>query len=203
MKKLIMILFLTFIWFNLFSQTKYDSLLFEKINEYRVSNGLNELIWNEEVYNMSVHHSTYLSLQTDSIIDDKDSIIAYAGHKENQKDNFLQLKTLKDRFNKYVKNKNDIMCWGENFYFGTYDTNIRDMFYIIEKIMDGWKTSRGHNEFLLDKNIIYGACSIIEKKYIINFNNKIITSSVKMYWSTFNGICEKTTNNAEHVFNKN
>lgn len=45
---------------NLFSQTNLDFLLFEKINEYRNSNGLESWIWDQNVWKASYGHNQYL-----------------------------------------------------------------------------------------------------------------------------------------------
>ena len=45
---------------TLFSQTSLDFLLFEKINEYRNSKGLESWVWDQDVWEASYGHNQYL-----------------------------------------------------------------------------------------------------------------------------------------------
>jgi len=66
--------------FNLNAQTSLDSLMFNKINNYRESKGLFNIIWSDSVYKMSNHHSKYLMIinqdSTKSIITHTEEIDA-------------------------------------------------------------------------------------------------------------------------------
>ena len=182
-----MILFLTFIWFNLFSQTKYDSLLFEKINEYRVSKGLNELIWDNDLFKASEHHSNYLvnlnKIPNDTVYENNDMWILL-GHAENK--NVRGIKKLKsptDRTKYYLKG--DVFV-GENVFFASI---LKMNEFIVDQILKNWISSKLHNEFLLNENIKYGSNSIIEYEYYyVNSFNTLVTDidNINIY-VTFNG----------------
>ena len=45
---------------NVYSQTTLDLKVFEKINEYRVENGLNELKWDDATYKSTRVHTEYM-----------------------------------------------------------------------------------------------------------------------------------------------
>ena len=191
MKILITILFCIFNLVYSYSQTSLDSLLFQKINEYRLSKGLDILIWDNNVYKMSNHHSTYLSLFTDSIIKIKGekTKTGIFGHSENKKiDGIEQLPNVMDRINKFISTKiNKKITGGENCLLTSYYKyeNVDD---IINKFITLWKGSKLHNDFLLNKEIKYGACSVVEKNIILNYEDRIVHTYYKYIWITFNGI---------------
>jgi uncharacterized protein YkwD len=60
MKRLIMILLLISTILTSYSQTPLDYKVFEKINEYRVENGVRELKWDDKVYQAAKHHNDYM-----------------------------------------------------------------------------------------------------------------------------------------------
>ena len=59
MKTKLLLLFL-FISISGICQTKLDTLLFNKINEYRKSKHLKVFIWDTNAYKASKHHTEYL-----------------------------------------------------------------------------------------------------------------------------------------------
>ncbi len=60
MKKLITIL-LSFLTLVSYSQTELDMLVFESLNEYRIENGVEPLVFDSIVWEAAQHHSVYLS----------------------------------------------------------------------------------------------------------------------------------------------
>ena len=46
--------------FNVYSQTPLESKVFQKINDYRVENGLHILKWDDETYKSTVVHTEYM-----------------------------------------------------------------------------------------------------------------------------------------------
>ena len=60
MKKLTTILLL-FLSIVSYSQTKLDMLTFNALNEYRINNGVDPLVFDSTVWVVSEHHSAYLS----------------------------------------------------------------------------------------------------------------------------------------------
>ena len=58
MKKLITILFL-FLTITSYGQTKLDIEMFKVVNEYRISNGLNAWVWDQQVFKVAEKHNHY------------------------------------------------------------------------------------------------------------------------------------------------
>ena len=47
------------------AQTNLDLLLFSRVNEYRIENKIEPLIWDSSVYKMTEHHTRYLLAYVD------------------------------------------------------------------------------------------------------------------------------------------
>lgn len=168
MKLILLFLFLSL---STFSQTKLDTLLFNKVNEYRVSKNLKELKWDTSAYKATKHHTLYL-----------------AENKFNSPKFFLEL-TKKDRYStssiiikslKYPHREDSIIFnlpsdrykyYGGNYnYIGEIiagmnksiksDDSLKFEKLSIE-ILNGWKNSPEHNKILLIPNITKGGCSTI------------------------------------------
>ena len=60
MKRKIISILLTVLTLNVYSQTDLESLLFQKINEYRVEKGLNSLKWDNATYKSTQVHTEYM-----------------------------------------------------------------------------------------------------------------------------------------------
>ena len=143
MKKLITILLLTLTIFS-YGQTKLDSLIFEKVNNYRVENGLSPWVWENKVFLIAEKHNTY-QLKISDI-----------SHKESQDvENHEEINSLASRFDSVFTNW--LRC-GENVAV----VNTRDM--TLEEsataTLEMWIGSPPHNETLLQPNDYeYGAIS--------------------------------------------
>ena len=62
MKKLFTILSLCLLTLTTYSQQRMyeaEKIIFEMVNAYRVSQGLEEVSWSNDVYNAAYHHSSY------------------------------------------------------------------------------------------------------------------------------------------------
>ena len=130
------------------AQTKLDSLVFKKINEYRVSNHVNPLVWDETLYPAANFHSTYL-VELNKL--DKDTFTVT--HFQNN-DKF---KTPNQRASYFLKRDVKVsectnMC---GFGFGKWAT----LEYAANSVLDTWKKSPKHNAAILSKNITKGAIS--------------------------------------------
>ena len=137
MKRLIIIL-LSFISISLSSaqnkRSAVDSILFEKINEYREENCLNRLTWCDSAYKTSLHHTRYLA-NNHKISHDRPD------------EDFLV------RFEMFGI---DSYYQGENLmYVNYYNTPTDDSLAVF--ILEGWKNSPTHNELLLEPIILKGA----------------------------------------------
>ena len=152
MKYVIIIIFL-FSSLKVVSQTSLDSLLFEKINNYRITNGLNEIFWDSNVYNASNHHSKYLKILN------ADSLKTIISHSEKiDVNNFDELLSVYDRFDKYIGKKYKYIS--ENIASTLKKENF-PIDNLVDIIFNQWKMSIKHNEILLNPYMKFGACSII------------------------------------------
>lgn len=108
----------------LIGQTKLDSLIFQNINLYRTSVGLNTLVFSKQAFESA-------SLQTDSMYRTQ--------HRVNDGTIF--------KFGHFYKNYE--VC---NFLIG-FVTNDETLDKLAEQIVQNWKGSKSHNNILLDANI--------------------------------------------------
>jgi uncharacterized protein YkwD len=171
MKKII-ILFLLAIQF-VSAQTKLDSLVFEKVNQYRIENGLKEFKFDSVCFKASKHHTSYL-VKTGRV-----------GHSEDS------LKEPKDRMKVFdKKNKWTIIC---EVALSTKPRNIKDIDIDINEklatdVVNGWKSSKDHNNILLDKNCSFSgvSCFIIKRPFGINgINNYRVISTMLIVGGTY------------------
>ena len=58
MKKILTIL-LTILTISSYGQTKLDLLIFDKVNKYRVENGLSTWVWEDKVFLIAEKHNNY------------------------------------------------------------------------------------------------------------------------------------------------
>jgi len=128
MKKITLLLFSLFLTLSLFSQTYIDYLLFNKCNEYRIQNGLNEWEWSDRAFKPAQHHSNYQVK------------IGKMGH-----DEITVTPTPSSRLTYYDIN------WeysGENC--AVILKSGRTLEYIASTILEMWKESPTHNKLLLN-----------------------------------------------------
>jgi len=142
MKKLITLLLLTLTIVS-YGQTKLDSLIFEKVNNYRVENGLSPWVWENKVFLIAEKHNTY-QLKISDI-----------SHKESQDvENHEEINSLASRFDSVFTNW--LRC-GENVAV----VNTRDM--TLEEsataTLEMWISSPPHHKALLAKRFKAGAVS--------------------------------------------
>ncbi len=138
MKRKIISILLTVLTLNVYSQTDLESLLFQKINEYRVEKGLNSLKWDDATYKSTQVHTEYM------IKNNKLS------HTENSK-----TPSFTDRIGLF-SDKNYI-AGIENVNKVYYTGNSIDK--ISDKILSSWKRSKGHNSAMLSTGCSIGAVS--------------------------------------------
>jgi uncharacterized protein YkwD len=140
MKK-ITILLLLLVSLSAFGQTKLDTILFNKVNEYRVSKNLSKLQWDVKCFKASEHHSFYMKTRN-----------VYS-HKEDTL--FTQI----DRyyfFGGKTPMVSEILT-GRSEKFIDGDSLIYEK--IAELTLNNWKLSKPHNDVLLKKTATYGGCS--------------------------------------------
>jgi len=152
MKRILSII-LFMISFGLNAQTTLDSALFDKINEYRVSNGVSEIAWDTNIFKAANHHSTYLKLLN------YDSLRTFITHSEAIRlDDFEELMYFTDRFKKYVPSK--CILISENI-TGTLKHRNFPEEKLVDIIFNNWKKSKKHNGIMLSPKLKKGACSIV------------------------------------------
>lgn len=142
---------------GVFSQTLEEKALFDTINQYRVSKGLNKLIWDTSIYKMTNHHAKYVAIINSSPYNRK-----LLTHTEDfEIPGFEELKTVNDRGKKYSKErfvKNPYGSFAENCCLlssGLTKKNVHGNFFKC------WLNSKdGHKEIMEDKESQFGACSI-------------------------------------------
>ena len=143
MKKLITLL-LVLVSLSCSSQTELDKLVFKKVNEYRTSKGLSELIWCDKAYNASKQHSIYLKKEEE------------LSHNEKS-DTPTPLSRLKKQ------NITNIISYGENC--AQIMTATDEEYYsndiLSTLIVDSWKKSPPHNKIMLTPNFNYSGISCV------------------------------------------
>lgn len=154
------------ILFNLvaFSQTKLDSLVLVKINEYRISKGIPSVVLSDVNCSAAIHHTNYMVAE---------SLLT---HTEDT------LETVRDRVVFYGGNQSK---YGENITF--VSKNLKSTDNVDDKlstlIVDSWKKSPQHNKILLSKTFKYaGVGTIVEIKNtnVKNWINLNATSTLVM-----------------------
>lgn len=126
------------------AQSDLDLLVFSKINEYRKQNGIHELVWGDNAFNASKHHTKYM-------IKNKE-----VGHNE-----ISNTPTAASRLKYYGV---DFNFSGENcamVIIGIIEKYANDE-YLATEIIGVWKQSPGHNKNMLNKNYKFGSVSCLK-----------------------------------------
>lgn len=135
--------------------SKLDSILFVKINEYRVSKNLKALKWDSIAYKESKHHDLY----SESTLKNKGTI----GHGEDSS----IFRNSDDRYVYYGGNKKDWTL--EVLMFSTYTLKNEEYDKLATFILDCWKSSEGHNKAILSPESNYGGgCTLIKDHIVIS-----------------------------------
>jgi len=139
MKKLITLL-LAIVSVSAFSQTKLDSLVLDKVNEYRVSLGLNKVVFDKNLYDAAKCQATYLKSK------------GVVGHDQATKG----FETLEKRLFKF--NKTKFTKAGEVCNFVNMNINDKEGYdKLASKIVEEWKKSPSHNKAITDPDFKYAA----------------------------------------------
>jgi uncharacterized protein YkwD len=159
MKKIISILFLLFS-LSVFSQSKLDSLVLVKVNDYRVSLGLNKVVFDTVCYKAAKCQSTYLA----NIYIASGMKKYTMGHGQDVKGFETSVKRL-NAFGKYKFLKTAEICNFEFINFNVNDTLGYNK--LATKILELWKSSPAHNQAIIDPNY----------KFAANYSYEIILGS--------------------------
>ena len=134
------------ILFPSYGQTQLDKEIFRVVNEYRISNGLNAWVWNQDLFKVSEKHNYYQTqiknVTHDESIDIKDHV---------------EVRRLGDRVSEGVGSNWE--CVGENLArVHNTDLTINE---IAERVLNGWIASPQHHKLLLSSKIMfkYGSVS--------------------------------------------
>ena len=142
MKKLITIL-LFLLTLNSYGQTKLDSLIFYKVNEYRIENGLSPWVWENKVFLIAEKHNTY-QLKISDI-----------SHKESQDvENHEEINRLSYRFDSVFTNW--LRCAENVAVVNTRDMTLEES---ATATLEMWISSPPHHKALLAKRFKAGAVS--------------------------------------------
>jgi len=166
MKRIITTLLLIGTILTSYSQTPLDYKVFEKINEYRVENGIHELTWCDTTYQAAKHHTDYMI---------KNKIIRH--HEDNETPKFTY------RLRLYLQH--GINTGDENLAWVPLNDIEDSTDKIANSIVNVWKDSKGHNSTMLTKGNDIGAVScgngvIIDE--VDEWNGKYSTLLVWSRW---------------------
>jgi len=131
-----------------------EKALFNKINHYRDSLGLNKLVWDTSTYKMASHHAKYIT-----IINSTPYNKGILTHKENV-DNidipgFEEINTLDDRSKKFINKP--YVYFAENCAI----TSVTKKVKISQSVFTAWLNSKeGHKQIMELKDVKIAACSI-------------------------------------------
>eukprot|EP01050_Picozoa_sp_SAG11_P001528 SAG11_NODE_67_length_18762_cov_13.942560_9_plen_176_part_00 len=116
-----------------YGQTKLDFLIFEKVNNYRIDNGLSSWVWDDRVFLVAEKHDNYqLSISDIS----HEELVDVEGYEE--------INRLAHRFDSVFT---DWLRCGENIaVVNTYGMKLEE---IANKTLEMWVASPEHNKILL------------------------------------------------------
>ena len=144
MKKIISILFL-FLTTTVFAQSKLDSLVLVKVNEYRISKGLTKVQFDTVSYKAADNQASFL-FKNDSII----------GHNQNN----IGFETPGKRYIYFGGNEHASTAEVCNVVNTNLKVDNNDYLNNLAKlIVDAWKNSFEHNKILIDSKYKFAGVS--------------------------------------------
>jgi uncharacterized protein YkwD len=160
MKRKLITILLSILMLNVYSQTPLESKVFQKINDYRVENGLHKLKWDDATYKSTVVHTKYMVNNSELC------------HTEDSETPRFTSRLMLFQDKSYIIGNENVSRVSINGIEDSIDK-------IADKILYSWKRSSSHNSVMLSGGLIIGAVScgdgiIIEDNY-----------TFKMKYSTF------------------
>lgn len=146
MNKTILNILFVFLTLNVFSQKDLELKVFQKINDYRVENGLHRLKWDDATYKSTQIHTEYMIKN------------GKLSHTENS-----ETPNWWDRLNKGYVLGNEAAG-----YVPIYPSSLEKE--ISHEMVECWKSSPPHNKILLHKNATVGAVSSDDGMDLENWN---------------------------------
>ena len=159
MKNIITFLFtlLTLVSFSQERVHELEKLIFDKVNQFRVSEGLSPVKWNDKVYNAANHHALYISKRGIQVSH-------YEIKSVYDKENFVEMRRAQDTIKHYYHKDS----WGveciTNINFVCYDGDLGE---IAEWAVNAWINSPDHRKGLLFESpsgtvLKFGAVSVLK-----------------------------------------
>ncbi len=164
MEKLITLIFFTISAVACIAQSTLDTLIFDKVNEYRAENCLSPLHWSQPAQAVALNQAEYCSRVKYVYHDQVDSTV---------NDSTFQVEpTFARRFTKCgIGDDSRIHTIAENLLVLADTTNKQDESFeaIAERTLMGWKTSPSHNAMMLMDNLEFASIAhVISDCYIKN-----------------------------------
>tara|TARA_R100001594_G_scaffold133395_1_gene174072 strand:- start:811 stop:1281 length:471 start_codon:yes stop_codon:yes gene_type:complete len=137
-----------------------EKIIFEMVNSYRVSQGLKEVSWSDDVYNAAYHHSSYMS--NEGVEFEHTERVDVEGHEE--------INDVQERIRKYCGD----YAWGTECMAGlpliSFSNEPFDLKEACWEVVSSWISSPGHRKAMLfdlegNGNLQFGAVSVIKVKY--------------------------------------
>lgn len=139
---------------------KAEKIIFEMVNSYRISQGLEAVIWSDKVYESAYHHSSYMS--NEGVGFEHTEMVDIVGHEE--------INDVQQRIKKYCGE----YAWGTECMAGlpliSFSNEPFDLKEACWGVVSSWITSPGHRKAMLfdlegNGNLRFGAVSVIHVKY--------------------------------------
>jgi uncharacterized protein YkwD len=129
-----------------FSQTKLDSLVFTKVNQYRIEKGLKEVKFDTATFKAAKHHTSYLYRKNLDIWPN-----SISGHTEDTLVDFTNRYEFYAPKKRYLHIAEVALSISKNYKVD--DTTILEK--MSTEIIEGWKSSPKHNKILLTGDFVF------------------------------------------------
>ena len=163
MERQIISILITLLTLNVYAQTDLESLLFKKINDYRVEKGLNRLKWDEGTYKSTQIHTKYMV---------KNKTLC---HTENS-----ETPDFTDRIRLFSDKKWSYGIENVNMVSTNHTDNSIDE--ISDEILLSWKNSKPHNKAMLGLGLTEGAVSCGDSKKEVGWDILDVKYSTLVLW---------------------
>jgi len=139
---------------NVNAQSSVEISILNEVNLYRQENGLNKIVWNNDVYKVAKNQSTYMKLSGLLTHDQTVNV-----------PNFIEEPDFVKRFTNF----NVYAYSGENLAYlpDTFQNEDTKNIVIAKLVVDLWKNSPLHNYVLLTDIFNYGAVSVMSTNFVI------------------------------------
>ncbi|MBM3428321.1 MAG: CAP domain-containing protein [Bacteroidetes bacterium] len=130
-------------------QEKLERLVFQYINEYRISQGKKSVKWDDNIYRVAAHHARYLSYRGIEL-----------SHFENQdRPNHVEVRYLSDRIEYFNIPSLESIENITSAYIYEFETQ-KDYEKVAHEIVNSWINSIAHKNAMIQYNLKVGAVAI-------------------------------------------